>query len=80
MNLLKIEGHSKLRKDPQSGGIVNVDTKQYDNYLTSRNIAKNSYIEKQTMKEDLNAAKVEISEIRNDISEIKILLLALINK
>lgn len=73
MNLVKIEGHSKLRKNLQSGAIVNVDKTQYDKNIALRNRAM------QDKQEQIHIKK-EIDSIKGDILEIKNLITALIDK
>lgn len=64
--MIPIEGHSDLFRDETSGAIVNCDTAGYTQYIKIKN-------EKQRQKE-------EIENMKNDISEIKTLLMELINE
>lgn len=74
--LVKIEDHPHLRKDTETGAILNVDTKAKDEYF-----AKKNTINKQ--KEELKFLKDKVSEIDNikkDMQEIKELLQMIISK
>jgi hypothetical protein len=66
MDDIKIEGHSSLSKNLNSGAIVNKDKVAYQRYLQS----------KQNMKEmrdtvsDINIMKEEMSEIKTLLKEL----------
>jgi len=64
--MIKVEGHSNLYRDEESGAIINTDSASYEKYVKS--------IENSEMK------KQEINKIKSDIDEIKSLLKDLINK
>ena len=40
MELLPVEGHTSLGRDPESNAILNTDTSGYDAYLKARENAK----------------------------------------
>lgn len=63
--MIPVEGHINLFRDEQSGAIVNLDTKEYQNYVRLRNERKRQ--------------REEIEQLKNDVSEIKQLLKELIN-
>ena len=62
----KVEGHSNLVRDMESGAIVNSDTTSYQNYITMR-------------EQKLNE-KNRIDKLEDDVTELKSLLKELINK
>jgi len=64
--MIKVEGHSNLYRDEESGAIINTDSASYEKYVKS--------IENSEMK------KQELDKIKSDIDEIKSLLKDLINK
>jgi hypothetical protein len=72
-NFVKIQDRDTLVRDMTSGAIINTDRAEYQNYLIKRN-ASNS------LKEQVKHNSEEIAEIKNDISEIKQLVISLINK
>tara|TARA_B100001142_G_C13977536_1_gene517412 strand:- start:275 stop:487 length:213 start_codon:yes stop_codon:yes gene_type:complete len=63
---LKVEGHSFLVRDSQTNAIVNRDRNGYDTYRNLR-IAKGK-------------EKERLDKLENDVSEIKDLLIQLVNK
>lgn len=68
--MIKVDGHPNLRKDENTGAIINVNNSAYNNYLIRR---KNQDAEKDElveMKEDLDMLKGEISEIKNLLLKI----------
>jgi hypothetical protein len=73
MNVVKIQDRESLVRDMTSGAIINTDKTEYENYLVRRNASKQ-------MKMQIEKNSEEIAEIKNDISEIKQLLISLINK
>jgi len=58
--MIKVEGYQNLYRDERSGAIVNTDSMAYSQYVNSL--------------EQRQLQKKEISEIKNDIDEIKSLL------
>jgi len=64
--MIKVEGHSNLYRDENTGAIVNYDITGYNQYVNS--IAQ----------KDLR--KKELDEMKKDIDEIKSLLKEFLNK
>jgi|TARA_B100000073_G_scaffold229366_1_gene191379 hypothetical protein len=64
--MIKVEGHSNLYRDENTGAIVNCDTTGYNQYVNS------------TMQKNLR--KKELDEMKKDIDEIKSLLREILNK
>jgi len=62
--MLRVEGHKHLFRE-DSGAIVNNDTHQYNEYIRMRSERKKQ--------------REEIEGLKNDISEIKSLLMEIIN-
>lgn len=73
LNIVKIQDRDSLVRDMTSGAIINTDKTEYENYLVKRNASKQ-------MKQQLEKNSNEIVELKNNILEIKQLLLSLINK
>tara|TARA_E500000331_G_C16807015_1_gene519133 strand:+ start:364 stop:570 length:207 start_codon:yes stop_codon:yes gene_type:complete len=64
--MIKVEGHSNLYRDDNTGAIINTDSagyNQYVNSISSREIRKK-----------------ELDDMRKDIDEIKLLLKQFLNK
>jgi len=64
--MIPIEGYSHLFRDENSGAIVNCNTAEYEHYLKIKKL-------KTTQKED-------IENLKSEVSEIKSLLMELINE
>lgn len=72
MNYLKVEGHSNLLRDPNTNSIINTNMNEYEEYMRRKN-SKNEENQKiQNIEEDL-------TNIKNDIDEIKSLLRSIAN-
>ena len=81
MNTLeKVEGFSSLMKDTSSGGVINVDKAAYKSYIVSKQIEQRKLAERKVQSEQIQSMQEEINSIKDDISEVKQMLLALINK
>lgn len=72
MNYLRVEG-TKLVRDTRSGAIINQDKNGLDEYLNKRRALE-------SQKEEINNVKSEVKVLREDITEIKSLLLKLLEK
>lgn len=70
---LKVKGKESLVRDLSSGAIINTNASEYQDYLKKRNATRQ-------LREDLDKQSKEINNIKNDIGEIKELLVRLINK
>jgi len=70
MNPYNIEGHKDLARDPHTGTIINVNSLDYQHYISSRN-AKNLKNERvESMEQDLANLKGEIGEIKSLLKEL----------
>ncbi len=72
MTYLRVEG-TKLVRDTRSGAIINQDKNGLDEYLNRRRALE-------SQKEEINNIKSEVKVLREDITEIKSLLLKLLEK
>ena len=66
IELIPVEGHSSLGRDPASNAILNTDTTQYDAYIKARANAK---------KKDKT-----LKELQSEVAELKALVKDLIKK
>jgi hypothetical protein len=64
--MIPVEGHPHLYRDESSGAIINCDSNSYTQYINSLNTRNNQ--------------KIEIENIKKDISEIKSLLREILNE
>ena len=70
MDPYNIEGHKDLARDPHTGTIINVNSLDYQHYVSSRN-AKNLKNERvESMEQDLANLKGEIGEIKSLLKEL----------
>lgn len=80
MSLSKVEGFTNLQKDTSNGGVVNVDKRSYENYIATRNILRQKSVEQESTKETVESLSAEINNIKDDLKDIKTLLMSIINK
>lgn len=73
MRYSKVEGNKNLVRDEQTRAILNTNKTEYDNYITLRNIKKSEVERMQQLESD-------VSNMKNDLNEIKDLLRSLANK
>ena len=66
IELIPVEGHTTLGRDPASNAILNTDTTQYEAYIKARNEAR-----KKTK---------EITDLKDEVAELKRLVNHLVNK
>ena len=66
IELIPVEGHTTLGRDPASNAILNTDTTQYDAYIKARANAK---------KKDST-----LKELQSEVAELKALVKDLIKK
>ena len=64
--MIRVEGHTNLYRDEETGAIVNCDIMAYNTYVSSLNVK--------------DSQKREIDGIKSEISEIKFLLKQLLEK
>ena len=72
MNLIKVKDDASLARDPATGAILMTNTSQYKNYVEKRSLhaERTKEIERQAQ---------EINNIKDDLCEIKSMLVALLN-
>lgn len=80
MTLLNVDGYSNLKKDPSSGGVVNVDKRGYKAYLENKRLALQQYEENKSSQEQVSTLQDEINTMKGEMSEIKSLLIKLLEK
>ena len=66
IELIPVEGHSSLGRDPASNAILNTDSTQYDAYIKARENAK---------KKDRT-----LQELQDEVAELKALVNNLVQK
>lgn len=68
--MIPVKGHPDLYRDEISGAILNCDDTSYQNYIQNKNL-------KQAQK---LSEKNEIEQLKKDVTEMKSLLMELINE
>ena len=67
-----IEGHKDLARDPHTGTLVNVNSLDYQHYVSSRNA-------KELKNERVDSMEQDLANLKGEIGEIKSLLKELVN-
>lgn len=80
MTLISVEGFNELKKDPTSGGVVNVDKRSYESYLHSKAVAQRNIQQQKVTQDAVVHLQTQINNIEGDLTEIRSLLLQLIQK
>ena len=62
---MKVEGHSNLIRDEVSNAILNVNSSEYNQYLSQRAKRKQGSERIVNMENDLKSLKDDINEIKN---------------
>jgi hypothetical protein len=73
MTYLKVDGNDSLVRDVSNKAIINTNNKAYQEYINKRNAAKQ-------MRDQIHSQQEQINSIKSDVSEIKELLIQLLNK
>lgn len=68
--MIPVKGYPNLYRDERSGAIVNCDNVSYGNYIENKNIRETQRL----------SQKSEIEHLKKDVSEIKTLLMEMINE
>lgn len=72
MDFYGLDGHKDLARDPQTNAVVNVNSLEYHQYLSTRKV-------KSKKNEKVQNIEQEVANMKNDIDEIKSLLKELLN-
>lgn len=72
MEKVKVEGHPDLLRDSSSRAVVNANTIEYNNYI-------NTYKSRRSEKDRLSFVESDLKSLKNEIDEIKRLLIQLNN-
>ena len=66
IELIPVEGHTTLGRDPASNAILNTDTTQYDAYIKARDAAQKK--------------ERSLKELQDEVAELKTLVKDLVRK
>ena len=67
IELIPVEGHTTLGRDPASNAILNTDTTQYEAYIKARNEARKKTKEIRDLKDEV----AELKRLVNDLVQKK---------
>jgi hypothetical protein len=65
MDRLKVEGHSNLYRDINSGAVINSNRDEYDRYMKAKANRDNMVNEINTLKQELDEIKQLLKQITN---------------
>ena len=63
IELIPVEGHQTLGRDPVSNAILNTDTTQYEAYIKARNAARKKV-------EEMTNLKDEVAELKRLVGDL----------
>lgn len=72
-NYIKVSGNDSLVRDMSTQAIINTNNSEYDNYIKHRDKIFNQ-------ESQMEHHSLEINKIKQDLSDIKNLLVSLVNK
>ena len=65
MSKLKVEGHSNLYRDPDSGAVINSSQSDYENYMKAKQKREGMFSEINTLKQELDEIKQLLKKLTN---------------
>jgi len=71
MEEIRVKGRSDLVRDPLTNAIINTNTNAYEEYISRRQLKKEEV-------QKINELESEVASIKDDLSEIKLLLRKLV--
>ena len=63
IELLPVEGHQTLGRDPASNAILNTDTTQYETYIKARDAARKKLKEMKDLKDEVAELKRLVKDL-----------------
>ena len=73
MNKVKVEGHTDLVRDMNSGAVISINS-------TEANLARERKYRQQLEQQEQRELKSDVDQLKNDMSDIKDLLTKLVEK
>ena len=70
MEFYEMKGNKDLARDPETNAIINVNSLEYTQYLSRRDVKSEKNQKVQTMEEDLANVKGELNEIKSLLKEL----------
>jgi hypothetical protein len=65
MKFFKVEGYSNLVRDESTNAIINTNMNEYENYKSLQQIKEQEKQKMETLENDVNKMKDDLSEIKN---------------
>ena len=65
MNKIKVEGHSNLYRDAQSGAVINSNRSEYEKYMKAKQNRTGMINEINTLKQELDEIKQLLKKLTN---------------
>ena len=65
MNKMKVEGHSNLYRDPDSGAVINSSRADYERYMKAKANREGMVSEINTLKQELDEIKQLLKKLTN---------------
>ena len=65
MNKIKVEGHSNLYRDPDSGAVINSSRADYERYMKAKANREGMVSEINTLKQELDEIKQLLKKLTN---------------
>ena len=65
IELIPVEGHNSLGRDPASNAILNTDTTQYEAYIKARDEARKKTKEMKDLKDEVAELKRHVNHLVN---------------
>ena len=70
MDFYDLDGHKDLARDPETNAVVNVNTLEYTQYLSRREVKSNRNDKIQNIEDDFANMKSELNEIKSLLKEL----------
>ena len=70
MDFYGLEGHKDLARDPETNAVINVNTLEYQEYLSRRNNKTKKNQKVQTIEQEVANMKSDINEIKSLLKEL----------
>ena len=71
---VQVEGHTSLVRDMDSGAVINTNRSEYERYVKQKRL----FQERNSQIEQINKHTNEINSIKDDLQEIKSMLLQMV--
>jgi hypothetical protein len=80
MEKLKIKDYEDFVKDPSSGGIININKKEYEAYMRKKELLSQRAKEQKALSSKVESLESDINNIRSDVNDIKKILYSIADK